>query len=126
MSDPALQAWIDAARAKLANGGLHSDDLDALARLARRAPRQRLLYLHASTPSVRSGVLAMTLHEPIPGWIAEIDPDPQEWPYRTVQDAILDGWQVIHFPDQRAPFEDREIDLMGYEFILQKLEFYDE
>jgi len=33
---------------------------------------------------------------------------------------------VIQFPDQRAPFDDREIDILGYEFILQKLEEYDE
>jgi hypothetical protein len=90
----------------------------------RTVTRQRLLYLHAATPSIRSAVIAMALHEPVPGSVTQIDSDPQEWPYGTVHDAILDGWQVIHFPNQRAPFDDREIDILGYEFILQKLEQY--
>jgi hypothetical protein len=29
---------------------------------------------------------------------------------------------VIHFPQQMAPFDDRELDYAGYEFILQKIE----
>ena len=33
----------------------------------------------------------------------------------------LDGWQVIQFPNQLAPFDDREIDILGYEFILQQM-----
>jgi hypothetical protein len=92
----------------------------------RRAIRQRLLYLHASTPSIRSRVIGMALHEPVPGSITEITPEEPEWPYTTVHDAVLDGWQVIHFPQQLAPFDDREIDILGYEFVLQKLEAYDE
>ena len=39
-----------------------------------------------------------------------------------MHDAVLDGWQVVHFPQQLAPFDDREIDVLGYEFVLQKLE----
>jgi hypothetical protein len=93
---------------------------------ARRVTRQRLLYLHAATPSIRSRVIGMALHEPVPGSVTEITPEAPEWPYGTVHDAILDGWQVIHFPQQLAPFDDREIDILGYEFILQKLETYDE
>ena len=45
--------------------------------------------------------------------------------YQTVHEAIMDGWEVIHFPDQQAPFDDREIDVLGYEFILQKKEHFD-
>jgi hypothetical protein len=89
-----------------------------------KSVRQRLLYLHAATPSVRSPVIGMALHEPVPGSVTQITTEGQEWPYATVHDAILDGWQVIQFPEQRAPFDDREIDILGYEFILQKLEEY--
>lgn len=88
--------------------------------------KQRLLYLHATTPSIRSKVIGMALHEPIAGSITELDPHPQTWPYNSVHDAILDQWRVIHFPNQLAPFDDREIDVLGYEFILEKLEDYDE
>jgi hypothetical protein len=125
----AIEAWLGKARSKLENGGLSNADLNDLAEIisqGRRNQRQRLLYLHAVTPSIRSQVIGMALHQPVRGSITEITTEGQEWPYRTVHDAILDGWQVVHFPDQRTPFDDREIDILGYEFILQKLEaFYE-
>lgn len=122
-----IRSWIDQARAKLENGGISDADLDKLAQMivSRKSTRQRLLYLHATTPSVRSPVIGMALHEPVRGSVTEITTEGHEWPYQTVHDAVLDGWQVIHFPDQRSNFGDREIDVLGYEFILQKLEVYD-
>jgi hypothetical protein len=124
-----VAAWVERAREKLENGGISGADLEELRRAAgepgRRVRRQRLLYLHAATPSIRSQVIGMALHEPIRGSVTQITTEPQEWPYATVHDAILDGWQVIHFPDQRAPFDDREIDILGYEFILQQWGEYD-
>ena len=123
-----VDRWIDEARAKLENGGIQKGDLDQLHHIMsanRSNTRQRLLYLHAATPSIRSQVIGMALHEPVQGSVTEIVTGDQEWPYDTVHDAILDGWQVIHFPNQRTEFDDREIDILGYEFILQKLEVYD-
>ncbi len=92
----------------------------------KKAVRQRLLYLHAATPSIRAQVIGIAQHEPVRGSVTQITTEGQEWPYATVHDAVVDGWQVIQFPDQRAPFDDREIDILGYEFILQQLEEYDE
>lgn len=91
-----------------------------------RQTRQRLLYLHAGHPNIRSNVIAAALHEPVPGAVTQLDPLAPELPYKSVFEAILDGWRVIHFPDQRAPFDDREIDIVGYEFILEKREVYDD
>ncbi len=124
----AIDKWIDEARAKLDNGGIQGDDLDQLRQIIgtnQKGKRQRLLYLHAVTPNIRSQVIGLALHEPVQGSVTEIVTEEQEWLYDTVHDAILDGWQVIHFPDQRTEFDDREIDILGYEFILQKLEVYD-
>jgi hypothetical protein len=121
-----VTAWIARARG---NGGATDADLEELLRLVeerRPAPRQHLLYLHATTPNIRSSVIGMALHRAEPGSVTQLTPGDHEWPYTTVHDAILDGWQVIQFPEQRAPFDDREIDILGYEFILQKLERYDE
>ena len=123
----AIEGWIDEAHAKLENGGIQQGDLDQLRQIIstdRNGTRQRLLYLHAATPSIRSQVIGMALHEPVQESVTEIMTEEQEWPYNTVHDAILAGWQVIHFPDQRTEFDDREIDILGYEFILQKLEVY--
>ena len=124
----AIDRWIDEARAKLEDGGIQQGDLDQLHQIINANwvhTRQRLLYLHAATPGIRSQVIGMALHEPVQDSVTEIVTVEQEWPYNTVHDAILDGWQVIHFPDQRTEFDDREIDILGYEFILQKLEVYD-
>ena len=123
----AIDRWIDEARAKLKDSGIQKGDLDRLRQIIsadREGTRQWLLYLHAATPGIRSQVIGMALHEPVQGSVTEIVSEEQEWPYNTVHDAILDGWQVIHFPDQRTEFDDREIDILGYEFILQKLEVY--
>lgn len=121
-----VTVWIAQARERLESGGVTAADLDELARRVggQTVVRQRLLYLHATTPSIRSSVIGMALHEPEPGSITQIEPEPAPFPYATVHDAILDGWHLLQCPDQRAPFDDREIDILGYEFILQKLAQY--
>ena len=125
-----VAAWADAARRTLqAGGSLREADLDRLladAREPRCRVRQRLLYLHAVNPSIYADLVAAAIHEPVTGAVTEIDPQAPELPYRTVHDAIVDGWRVIHFPQQRAPFDDREIDVLGQEFILEKLEEFDD
>jgi hypothetical protein len=85
-------------------------------------PRQRLLYLHARTPSVFSTILGFTLIEPVRGYQAEITAGEEEWPYQTVHDALVDGWQIVQFPHLQAPYDDTNLDVVGYEFILQKIE----
>ena len=89
-------------------------------------PRQRLLYLHARTPSVYSGILGLTQIEPVAGHKVEITAQEEEWPYETVHDAIVAGWQVVQFPHHQAPIADRDLEMVGYEFILQKMEVIDE
>ena len=118
----ALDDWLQRAETKAANGGLTADDLAALKAMTQQAaPRQRLLYLHTRTPSVYGNVIGMAEHEPVAGFRDKLRTR-DDWPYATVHDAIVDGWQVVQFPYQMAPFHDREIDYMGYEFILQKIE----
>ena len=85
-------------------------------------PLQRLMYLHARTPSVFSELLAMNLIEPTRGYRLDISAEEPDWPYRTVHDAIVEGWQVVQFPHLQAPFDDMDLDVIGYEFILQKME----
>ena len=90
-----------------------------------KGQRQRLLYLHGRSPNVLSEILGYTLVEPIQGYRVEITAEEPDWPYRTVHDAIVDGWQVVQFPHLQAPFDDSDLDVVGYEFILQKMEVID-
>ncbi|MBI2192516.1 MAG: hypothetical protein HYU36_11085 [Planctomycetes bacterium] len=121
------RAWLDRARKKLAQGTFTEKDLEQLEGLLKglASTRQRLLYLHASEPCLHAPVIGMALHEPEPGATERLG-ERKKWPYATVHEAILDGWQVIHFPNQLAPFDDREVDILGFEFILQKWRMDDE
>ena len=85
-------------------------------------PRQRLLYVHAQTPSILSPVLEMTIYEPVAGFAVELTADEPAAPYATVHEAVVDGWQIVQFPLHQAVYDDDEIDMVGYEFILQKME----
>lgn len=117
--------WLREARQKLAAGQLNEADLDALVAAAdgtKPRVKQRLLYLHATTPHIGSRLTAATLHEPKDHGTSTMDPMQQDPDYNSVHEAIRDGWQVIHFPNQLAPFDDKEIDILGYEFVLQKME----
>ena len=121
-----IKSWIENARAKVTEGRFSEEDLNELASNyeINSMLRQRLLYLHADTPSPRSAVLSIYMVDPVPGGAAvQLSAEP-ELPYKTVHDALVDGWQIVHFPDQRAAVSDRDIDIYGYEFVLQKLEAF--
>ncbi|MCJ8331534.1 MAG: hypothetical protein HRT89_09395 [Lentisphaeria bacterium] len=118
MKNETVQEWIKSARAR---GSVSSENLDELERLNNSSLRQALLYLHASGPNIQLPVIGSALHPAkIDYTSGGIDPG-SSCPYQTVHEAMLDGWKVIHFPQQNAPFEDREIDLIGFEFILEKM-----
>lgn len=80
--------------------------------------RQDLLYLQASNTSVQSPVHGMLLVQD--GEVSEGPPDPDAWPYKTVLDAIRDGWRVISFPNLALLLDDSHTYGLGYEFILEK------
>ena len=84
--------------------------------------RQRLLYLHARTPAFSQKFWGYTPIEPIKDYNAEITADVPEWRHNTVHDALVDGWRIVQFPHLQAPIDDWDLDVVGYEFILQKLE----
>jgi hypothetical protein len=125
-----VTGWTAEMRSKVASGTFGPTDLDELLAKVRAAEsnghakpvRQRLLYLHATTPSIGSPLVGATLHEPVQGGVSQMDPARKDPEFTSVHHAIQEGWQVIHFPQQVSPFDDKEIDVLGYEFILQKLE----
>ena len=82
--------------------------------------KQRLLYMHASEPNLFSGIHSWYIVEPEAGYSLSLQVDPPECPYASVQQAIVAGWHVIQFPLHRAGFDDQEIDMLGYEYVLEK------
>lgn len=82
---------------------------------------QDLLYLHASTFSPTSQVIAMTLMEggeqqPVPG-------NADEWPYQTVLEAVKDGWRIVCFPEMSlVATRDEDLHGLGHLFILERFE----
>ena len=61
------------------------------------ALRQDLLYLQSVSVGIDSQVLGMRLL--IDGEFDDGPDDPEDWPYKSVLEAIRDGWRVISFPN---------------------------
>ena len=111
-----IEEWISLAREKVKSEGVRQNDLDQLEQILQvKCSRQRLLYLQATTPSIRSNVIGMAQHEPVNGAITQIEPDTDDWKYQTVHDAIVDGWQagLSHISNTTRYTE--EIDKQGQE-----------
>jgi hypothetical protein len=81
--------------------------------------RQDLLYLQASGTSLTSEVVGMLLVQN--GEVSDGPPDPKDWQYRTVLDAIRDGWRIIQFPNLALMMDESRTYGLGCEFILEKL-----
>jgi len=90
------------------------------------AIKQRLLYLSGQSTDPRSPAISQALHEPVDGTIVEIDPISRGLDYATVHDAVVDGWRIVHFPDQRGSVYDSDVEVIGFQFILEKLEEFND
>ena len=83
------------------------------------AKRQSLLYLQTATTSVTVEVIGMLIVKD--GGVADGPFDKADWPYKTVLDAIGEGWRVIRFPAQ-LPVGHTQDAHITCEFILEKWE----
>ena len=79
---------------------------------------QDLLYLQADQTSLNARVFGMRILQN--GELSDGPRHPQEWPYQTVLDAILDGWRVLKFPEMAVLLDDKRTYGLGCEFILEK------
>ncbi len=99
-----LRACADAARAQAGN---------------RQRQRQDILYLWTLFSSVTSKVNGMALIED--GVVKPCPEAPDDWPYRSVLEAMNDGWRIISFPNMALLMDDSKTYGLGNEFILEKL-----
>lgn len=123
-----VQAWLDQTRTQLQAGEqLSPAQLDTLQAILEKPTqvRQRVMYIHLTTPVPTAQAIACAIFEP--GSEAprnEISAEEPVLPYSSAAEAIADGWHILALPDMNAPIDDREIDMLGYLFVLQKLEVF--
>ena len=97
----------------LRRGELTEADLQRILELAGKP--QDLLYLQAEASSLASNLLGMRIVENGEMW--DGPEDPEDWPYKTVLDAVRDGWRVIKFPELALMLDDRRSYGLGCDFI---------
>ena len=81
--------------------------------------QQHLLYLQTATTAVTSEVIGMLMVRD--GAVSDGPFDYADWPYKTVLNAINEGWRVIRFPVQ-LPVGHTQDTHITCEFILEKWE----
>ena len=100
-------------------GTLTEQDLQQVLANITAAKPQRLLYLQAANTSVTSTVEGMSI---VDGDGVHNGPDdPEDWPYQTVHEAMLDGWRIVKFPEMTLMLVgENETYGLGCEFVLEK------
>lgn len=87
--------------------------------LAPQPPRRwDLLYLQAAKTSEVSDVVGMRLISN--GEVVYPLPEPEDWPYKTVLEAINDGWRVVKFPELALLMDESRTYGLSCEFILER------
>jgi hypothetical protein len=79
---------------------------------------QDLLYLQAGHTGLTARVNGMLIVQQ--GQVSDGPPNPEEWPYKTVLEAICDGWRVIQFPNLALLTDESRAYGLGCEFILER------
>ena len=108
---------VELERGKLTPAQLCQGITDLIGQNSRKP--QDILYLQARNTSPESQVVGMMRIEG--GKRVVCPPDPEDWPYQTVLDAVKDGWQIISFPNMSLlAVDEKEVYGLGFEFILER------
>lgn len=88
--------------------------------------RQKLLVLYLHSPDLNSGTVGWALFDGT-GKTRPTTGDATEPPYKSVVDAMKDGWRVVQFPQQFPAYPGMEYNTayLRYEYILEKMEAVD-
>ena len=100
----------------LRRGVLTEDELRRILELAGKP--QDLLYLQAEGSSLGSNLLGMRIVENGEMW--DGPEDPEDWPYKTVLDAVRDGWSIIKFPELALMLDEKRTYGLGCDFVLER------
>lgn len=126
MHNRSIRKQVEHCIRQLRRGSLTEDDLQAILDDAEQprddtpapALRQELLYLQTRSTAIDYPVLGMKILED--GNLSDGPRDPEEWPYKTVLDAIQDGWRIIKFPEMAVLLDESRSYGLACEFILER------
>ena len=126
MHNQSIRKQVEHCIGQLRRGSLTEDDLQAILddadqpREDMRAPafQQDLLYLQTRSTAIDYPVLGMKILED--GNLSDGPRDPEEWPYKTVLDAVQDGWRIIKFPEMAVLLDESRSYGLACEFILER------
>ena len=126
MHNRSIRKQVEHCIRQLRRGRLTEDDLQTILDDAEqpgdgmRAPafRQDLLYLQTRSTAIDYPVLGMKILED--GNLSDGPRDPEEWPYKTVLDAVRDGWRIIKFPEMAVLLDESRSYGLACEFILER------
>jgi hypothetical protein len=113
-----LRLVLDRCVQKLRAGGLTEADLQEAVRIAEKPRTQSLLYIQASSTNPRSRVIGISIFED------GKDPDGVDaagaFLYKTLGDAVADGWRIVKFPELTPGLHDQDTLGLGCEYILER------
>jgi len=89
--------------------------------------RQKLLFLYLGNSNLEAEVVGWSIYDGTGKEKFEAAGEAQDPPYKSVLDAMQDGWRVIQLPQLKAPQVGREyqVDYLDFEFVLEKMEAID-
>ena len=121
-----LTSQLKNIRARFDAGALTREDIDEAIALVEKAEakhgpgsgRQGLLYLQAPTTNPHSAVVGISIYED--GTDSDGLDDNGEFRYRTIKEALDDGWRIIKFPEASLAMREQDTYGLGYEFVLER------
>lgn len=136
-----MTAILKRIRKRFKNGKLKIEDIDrALSQAQVQAPvqaqvqeqpqaqkqalesstgsRQGLLYLHAPSTNPHSAVVGISIYED--GADSDGLDENGEFRYRSIKEALDDGWRIIKFPEASLAMNEQDNYGLGYEFVLER------
>jgi hypothetical protein len=117
----AMKKQLETIRERFRDGVLTEDDIQVAIEVADDGhvmPKQSLLYIQAASTHPHSAVMGISIYED--GKDPEgIDKDGNLL-YRSIKEALDDGWRIIKFPEMVLAMDDQNNYGLGYEFILER------
>jgi hypothetical protein len=115
-----LKKQLAVIRERFRAGALTGADIDAAVEMAEAlgSRRQSLLYIQAPTTHPYSSVLGISIYEE--GKDPEGVDENGNMLYKSLKEALDDGWRIIKFPEMALAMEEQNNYGLGYEFILER------